>query len=96
MDVSQLVHPAVGRGLRIAAANAGIAVQEEMLMRIGTDAGALQFSGPGVPAGTLSVGTRYTHSPVEVLDARDLEGAVALLHAFLPVAAEMELGFLGD
>jgi endoglucanase len=96
LDMSLLAHPAVLRGLRAAARNAGIEVQDEILMRIGTDAGALQFGGSGVPAGTLSVGTRYTHSPIEVLDGRDLNDAVSLVRAFLPVAATMDLHFLGE
>jgi len=71
-------------------------VQEELLMRIGTDAGEMQFAGSGTPAGTLSIGTRYTHSPVEELDLADLVGAVALLDAFVSLLPEMNLRFLRE
>jgi tetrahedral aminopeptidase len=93
-DFSTLSHPAIRHGMAQAAERAGIAAQEEILMGIGTDAGALQFGGSGIPTGTISIGTRYTHSPVEVLDERDLEGAVELLVEFLRVAADLDLRFV--
>jgi endoglucanase len=83
----------VVHGLEAAAESAGISVQHEILMRIGTDAGALQFGGAGVPAGVISVGNRYTHSPVEVVDQDDLDGAVNLLCAFLRAVPDMDLRF---
>ena len=96
MDASQLAHPAVQAGMRLAAEWAGVAVQEEVLMGIGTDAGALQFGGSGTPAGTLSIGTRYTHSPVEELDLADLAGAVDLLDAFVSLMPTMNMRFLSE
>ncbi len=98
MDFSTLAHPAVRRGLLAAAQAHGVTVQREILKGIGTDAGALQYLGRGVPAGAVSVTNRYTHSPIEVLDQRDLEGSVDLLHAFLTDLPDMDLRFvnLGD
>ncbi len=93
MDASTLAHPAVRRALTKAAEAAGVAAQHEILTGIGTDAGALQFGGGGVPAGTISLGTRYTHSPVEVLDKGDLEGAARLLREFLLALPETDLRF---
>jgi putative aminopeptidase FrvX len=94
MDFSTLAHPAVRRGLIGAAGRAGLNVQHEILKGIGTDAGALQYLGGGVPTGAVSVTNRYTHSPVEVLDAADLEGAVDLIHTFLQDLPDMELSFV--
>ena len=94
MDFSTLAHPAVRRGLLGAARAAGLNVQPEILKGIGTDAGALQYLGRGVPTGAVSVTNRYTHSPVEVLDQADLEGAVDLIHQFLLDLPEMELRFV--
>jgi endoglucanase len=37
---------------------------------------------------------RYTHSPVEVLDGRDLEEAVDLLRGYLSALPGRDLGFL--
>ena len=96
MDFSTLAHPAVRRGLLGAAEAAGVAVQHELLKGIGTDAGALQHAGLGVPTGAVSVANRYTHSPVEVVDERDLEGALDLLLAFVRQLPALDLRFLPD
>jgi tetrahedral aminopeptidase len=93
MDFSLLAHPAVRRALLEAGRSAGVATQEEILMRIGTDAGALQFGERGIPAGTVSIGTRYTHSPIEVFDRNDLDGAVRLLQQFLRQVPNTDLRF---
>ncbi|MFC4455325.1 M42 family metallopeptidase [Deinococcus sonorensis] len=94
MDFSTLAHPAIRRGLMAAAERCGLAVQAELLRGIGTDAGALQYAMGGMPTGAVSVGNRYTHSPVEVLDIRDLDGALTLLHAFLEALPELDLRFI--
>lgn len=93
MDAYLLAHPAVRRGMRHAAAQAGVTIQHEILMGIGTDAGEMQFGKSGIPVGVLSTGNRYTHSPVEVVDLHDLEDAVKLLHQFLHDVPEMDLRF---
>ncbi|MDV6376556.1 M42 family metallopeptidase [Deinococcus arenicola] len=93
MDASTQAHPAIRRGLLGAAQKRGVPVQREVLKGIGTDAGALQYLGQGVPTGAVSVVNRYTHSPVEVLDSRDLEGAVALLEGFLHDLPDLDLRF---
>ncbi|TSA82080.1 M42 family metallopeptidase [Deinococcus detaillensis] len=94
MDFSTLVHPAVRRGLLASAERCGLTVQHELLKGIGTDAGALQYAGGGTPTGAVSVGNRYTHSPVEVLDSRDMEGALTLLHAFVEDLPDLDLRFV--
>ncbi len=96
MDFSLLAHPAVRRGLEDAAERVGVAVQHEILTGIGTDAGELQFGGHGVPTGALSLGTRYTHSPIEVLDRRDLEGMVHLLRGFVEVLPDLDPRFIAE
>ncbi|WP_407540881.1 M42 family metallopeptidase [Deinococcus radiomollis] len=96
MDFSTLAHPAVRRGLLAAAQAGGIAVQHELLKGIGTDAGALQYAGKGIPTGAVSVANRFTHSPVEVLDERDLEGALDLLHGFVALLPDLDLRFLAE
>lgn len=94
MDNSLLAHPAVRRGLLAAAHRSSIPVQRELLRGIGTDAGALQYTGGGVPTGAVSVVNRYTHSAVEVLDQRDLEQAVDLLRSFLEDLPTLDLRFI--
>jgi len=49
----------------------------------GTDAWSIQLSRGGVATGLVSVPLRYMHTPVEVLDLRDLEASAKLLAAFV-------------
>jgi len=45
------------------------------------DAAAIAWSGLGVPAASLCLPRRYSHSPLEVADLRDAEATLALLRA---------------
>jgi endoglucanase len=45
----------------------------------GTDANVMQLVRGGVATALVSIPLRYMHTPVEVLDWADLEGAVKLL-----------------
>ncbi len=56
-----------------------IPYQIEILLRGGTNAAALQRTGEGIPAGTLSIPTRYVHSPHEMVDIKDVENAIKIL-----------------
>jgi endoglucanase len=47
-----------------------------------TDADVLQISRSGIPTGVVSIPLRYMHSPVEMVDLRDVEATVELLAAF--------------
>ncbi|GAB6876753.1 M42 family metallopeptidase [Thermaerobacter litoralis] len=82
-DNSQIAHPLVRRWMETAAEEHGIPYQWEVLPFGGTDAGAMQLARAGVPAGTLSIPTRYAHTPGEMVDAGDLEQAARLLVAML-------------
>ncbi len=49
----------------------------------GTDAGAIHLAREGVPSITVSVPSRYIHSPVSVLDLADVEQTIKLMQAVL-------------
>ncbi|MEM4035350.1 MAG: M42 family metallopeptidase [Fervidicoccaceae archaeon] len=68
--------------LRKTAKERGIPHQPEVLPGGTTDATAIQLNREGVPATTVSIPTRYIHSPVEVLDLEDLVNAIELVKAF--------------
>jgi endoglucanase len=59
----------------------------------GTDAWLIQVSREGVPVLLLGIPLRNMHSPVEVLDLRDVKRAGRLLAAFV---AGLEPDFLGQ
>ncbi|NLW20737.1 MAG: M42 family metallopeptidase [Clostridiales bacterium] len=86
MDRSMIASPYVRDKLFEAAQAAGVAVQREVLAFGGTDGGAIQLSRGGVPTGTLSIPCRYVHSANEVIDLRDMEGALKVLLQFIELA----------
>lgn len=60
-----------------------IPYQMEVLEAGGTDGRAIQMARAGVPAGCLSLGCRYVHTPSEMIDREDLENAIRLLVGLL-------------
>ena len=83
MDWSMVATPCVRDALIAAAERAGVPFQREILPFGGTDGGAIQHARGGIPAGTLSIPCRYVHSACEVIDMRDLDGALAILKEFV-------------
>ena len=79
MDHSVLCTPKVRSALEEAGLMAAVPVQKDILQFGGTDTAALQRSRSGVPAGAISIPTRYIHSPSEMCAVRDVEQAAALL-----------------
>lgn len=78
-----LAHPSVRDKLMEVAREKGIPFQLEILPGGTTDAAIIALNKEGVPAGTISVPTRYIHSPVEVLDLRDAVHTVKLMTGFV-------------
>jgi len=77
--------------LRGVACSNGIAVQEATFPAFGSDGAALIRR--GVPTALLGIATRYTHSPFEMADERDVRGALELVKAFVTTpATPMALG----
>lgn len=83
LDSSSISHPGLVAIMKDLARKRKIKHQMEILPRGGTDSGAIQRSQSGVPVITLSIPTRYVHSPNELVDKKDVEAAIKLLAAFL-------------
>ena len=83
MDAGMVVNPAVKQWMIDVAEKEGIPYQLEVLEFGGTDARSIQLSKAGVPAGCLSIPCRYVHSPSEMVDYEDVQGAVKLLRKLL-------------
>jgi endoglucanase len=83
MDNSLICHPGVVKKLEAAAERAGAKCQREVLTAGGTDAGAIQLTKGGIPAGVLSIPCRYVHSAAETVCISDMEEGVKLLVEFL-------------
>ena len=89
-DGGMLADPRVIRWMVAAAEKLGLPYQMEVLEGGTTDARAIQLSRSGVPAGCLSIPTRYIHSPSEMVDFRDVQQCVKLLTALVSKPIKLE------
>lgn len=88
MDASVVVRPGILERFRQVSARRRLPFQWRRLNVGATDSGRIATTGMGHLAVTISVPTRYIHSPVTALDPADLERTVALTRAFLASLAE--------
>jgi len=51
--------------------------------RTGTDATAIQIAREGIPTGLVSIPLRYMHTPIEVINLKDMERTVRLMVEFI-------------
>ena len=74
-------NPVLGRMMRKIAKKYKVKIQEKAGFRAsgGTDTAQIQMTGSGVATALVSIPNRYMHTPVEMCDIRDVEGAVKLL-----------------
>ena len=82
-DASVICSPMVRRLLEQTAEKHQIPCQPEILEYGGTDTASIQLTGAGIPAGCISIPTRYIHSMSETCSLSDVENAVHLLTALL-------------
>jgi len=76
-------HPDVVERLETAAEDEGITLQHEaMSATSGTDTDVIFWTRGGIPSGLVSLPNRYMHSPVELINLKDLEQIPRLLAAF--------------
>ncbi len=78
-DSSFIADPRIVRWMADTAEKLGMPYQLEVLEAGGTDGRAIQMARAGVPAGCLSIPTRYIHSPSEMVESTDVLEAVRLL-----------------
>ncbi|MBA2665768.1 MAG: M20/M25/M40 family metallo-hydrolase [Trueperaceae bacterium] len=76
-----LVNQSVKRYLQSTAARAGVPLQLTAFTGGNNDAATIAWSGLGVPAASICLPRRYSHSPTEVADLRDADAAFRLLRA---------------
>ncbi len=88
-DRSMITQPKVKDMLIKTAKENNIPYQLEVLEFGGTDAGAINLSRGGVPAGVLSIPCRYAHTPNEMVDLRDVQATIDLLKIVLSQPFEL-------
>jgi endoglucanase len=77
-DSGLITHPKILRLLLDSAEENKIAYQVEAGLLGSTDAARISLTRQGVPSGTISVPTRYIHSPVGMLSLKDAENSAKL------------------
>lgn len=82
-DSSVITNPKINSRLRSVADDENIEYQLEVLPAGGTDTAGFQRSGGAVPAGALSIPTRYLHTVTESAHVDDIAATIDLLSAFL-------------
>ncbi len=82
MDNSVICHPQMVERLETLAKKQGIPAQRDVIRGGGTDAGAIHLTRMGVLTGGISIPCRYVHSPVEMVDTRDVNACAKLVAAF--------------
>ncbi len=80
-DAGLITHPRVLRTLMEAAEENKIEFQLETGLPGATDAARISLSRQGVPSGTVSVATRYIHSPAGMLSLKDAKNSAKLTAA---------------
>ncbi len=83
-----IAHPTLTNFLVSVAEELKIPYQLEVLIGGTTDALGIAFRRDGIPATTISIPTRYVHSPVELLNINDALNAAKLLTEALSRADE--------
>ncbi|MCA9752741.1 MAG: M42 family metallopeptidase [Gemmatimonadetes bacterium] len=91
MDSSVISDFRVVDALRAIAQKKKIPYQMEVLTKGGTDTAAIQRAGGGVPAGCVSIPSRYVHSVIEMCHRKDIQASIDLLVAFLTEADKVPL-----
>ena len=78
-----ITHPMMKKLLLEAAEAAGIECQLEVGDGGTTDATAIHLTREGIATATLSAGSRYIHTPISVVNLKDMEDTVDLILEFL-------------
>jgi endoglucanase len=82
-DSAYIAHPDIRRELEDLAKSNNIPYTLELLDRGGSDPGAIQATGVGVPCGGISIPCRYVHTPAELVSLKDLQNCVKLAALFI-------------
>jgi endoglucanase len=80
-DSGLITHPKVLRWLLDTAEEEKIAIQLESGLMGTTDAARISLTRQGIPSGTISIPTRYIHSPTAMLNIQDIENSAKLATA---------------
>ena len=87
-DSGLITHPKILRWLLDTAQEEQIAIQLESGLLGSTDAARISITRQGIPSGSISIPTRYIHSPTSIISLQDLELSAKLAAAALQRATK--------
>jgi putative aminopeptidase FrvX len=87
-DSGLITHPKVLRWLIETAEEEKIPFQLESGLLGSTDAARISITRQGIPCGNISIATRYIHSPVGMLNLKDIENSAKLTAAAIQKATK--------
>jgi putative aminopeptidase FrvX len=87
-DSGVITHPKIMRWILDTAAEENIPIQLESGLLGSTDAARISLTRQGIPSGTISIPTRYIHSPAGILNLIDLENTAKLAAAAIQKATK--------
>jgi putative aminopeptidase FrvX len=87
-DSGTITHPKILRWILDTAAEEKIPIQLESGLLGSTDAARISLTRQGIPSGTISIPTRYIHSPASILSLLDVENSAKLAAAAITKAAK--------
>ena len=87
-DSGLITHPKVLRWLIETAEEEKIPFQIESGLLGSTDAARISMTRQGIPSGNISIATRYIHSPVGMLNLKDIENSAKLTSAAIQKATK--------
>jgi putative aminopeptidase FrvX len=87
-DSGTITHPKILRWILDTAAEEKIPIQLESGLLGSTDAARISLTRQGIPSGTISIPTRYIHSPASILSIKDIEDSAKLAAAAIQKATK--------
>lgn len=89
------MHPKLKRGFYDAADTLGMTLQELVISEnvYITEESIMHMSGKGIPAATLAIPRRYSHTPIELLHINDAVKTAQLLTRFIELQGTVDLNF---
>ncbi len=87
-DSGVITHPKIMRWILDTAQEEKIPIQLESGLLGSTDAARISLTRQGIPSGTISIPTRYIHSPVGILSHKDIEDSAKLAAAAIAKATK--------
>jgi len=85
-DSGTITHPKILRWILDTAKEEKLPLQLESGLLGSTDAARISLTRQGIPSGTISIPTRYIHSPASILSLKDIEDSAKLAAAAIQKA----------